>query len=224
MDKQEKLIARLFRDTLIIFLLSFFAATVGSVVDGMIIGNFLGTEAIAAFGFTLPYQAFVAVFHAVIMLGMQIMCSKALGRGNLNEANGIFSSAVAVGLAVMIFLTVTTILFSEQIANILGTQENLGEIHTLTIDYLKGYSFTLPALALVETLMPIMQLDSDRKRALIATAILSTSNIAGDLINIFVLGGGLWGIGVATAISYWITAGIFIFDFFKVSARFSFFS
>ena len=91
MDKQDKLIARLFKDTLIIFLLSMFVSTIGYVIDGVITGKFLGTEAITAFGLTMPYQRFVTIFPSVIMLGMQVMCSKSLGRGDLREANSIFS-------------------------------------------------------------------------------------------------------------------------------------
>ena len=56
MDNQDKLIERLFKDTLIIFLLSMFVAIISWIIDGGIIGNFLGTESIAAFGLTVPYQ------------------------------------------------------------------------------------------------------------------------------------------------------------------------
>ena len=103
MDKQDKLIAQLFKDTLIIFLLSMFTSVIGNIIDGIITGKFLGTEAIAAFGFTTPYQRFVTIFPAVLALGMQVLCSKALGRGELREVNGFFSLAVAASLAIMIF-------------------------------------------------------------------------------------------------------------------------
>ena len=56
MPKQDKLIVQLFKDTLIIFLLSMFTAAIGGIIDGIITGKFLGTESMAAFGFTVPYQ------------------------------------------------------------------------------------------------------------------------------------------------------------------------
>ena len=93
----------------------------------------------AAFGFTAPYQRFTTIFPAVLALGMQILCSKALGRGELREVNGIFSLAAAAALALMIFLTGATFLFAEQIADLLGTSESLGSIRSLTIDYLKAF-------------------------------------------------------------------------------------
>ena len=220
--KQEKLIARLFKDTLIIFLLSMIASTIGNTIDGIITGSFLGTEAMAAFGFTVPYQRFTTIFPAVLALGMQILCGKALGRSELREANGIFSLAVTTALAIMIFLTGATILFTEQIADLFGAGENLGQIRSLTIDYLQAYSLSLPALAAVTILTPIMQLDNDRRRAVFSMVVLSICDIAGDLINVFVLNGGLFGMGIATAVSYWIAAGYLFLHFLKAEASFNF--
>ena len=222
MDKQEKLIARLFKDTLIIFLLSMFVSTIGYVIDGVITGNFLGTEAIAAFGLTMPYQRFVTIFSSVIVVGMQVLCSKFLGRGELREANGIFSLATAAALSITIFLTGGTILFTEQVADILGAEKSLGTIRPLTIDFLQAYSFGLPAIASVTIFTPIMQLDNDRRRAVISAAVLTICDIAGDLINVFVLDGGLWGMGIATTISYWIAAGVLLLHFFKANSNFKF--
>ena len=220
--KQDKLIARLFKDTLIIFLLSMFASTIGNIIDGVITGKFLGADSMAAFGFTVPYQRFTTIFPAVLALGMQVLCSKSLGRGNLREANGIFSLAMTTALALMIFLTGATFLFAEQIADLLGAEENLGAIRSLTIDYLEAFSLSLPALAAVTILTPIMQLDSDRNRAVTSVVVLSVSDIIGDLACVFVFDGGIWGMGIATAISYWLAAGVLILHFFKPNASFAY--
>ena len=220
--KQDELIARLFKDTVIIFLLSMFVSTIGHVIDGVITGSFLGTEAIAAFGLTMPYQRFVTIFPAVLALGMQVLCSKNLGRGDLRAANEIFSPAMTTALALMIFLTGATIFFTEQIANVLDAKEELGAIRSLTIDYLEAFSFGLPALAAVTLLTPIMQLDNDRRRALVSAVTLTVCNIVGDLINVFVLDGGLWGMGIATTVSYWAAAGVLLLHFFKPNSNFFF--
>ena len=220
--KEDKLIARLFKDTLTVVMLSLFASRVGNIIDGIITGSCLGTDAMAAFGLTIPYQRFVTIFPLVLALGMQILCSKSLGRGDLREANGNFSLAVTAALALMIFLTGMTFLFTEQLANLLGAGENLGVIRSLTVDYLQAFSLSLPALALVTVLTPIMQLDSDRNRAVFATTVLSVSDIVADLVSVFVFDGGLWGIGLATAASYWIAAGVLLLHFFKPNASFTY--
>ena len=222
MNNQPHLLERLFKDTLVIFLLSMIVSIVGSITDGAITGSFLGTESIAAFGMTMPYQKSVWIFPLVMMVGMQVLCSKSLGGGDLQKANEIFSLAVTVALAVAVLVMCGTLLFTEQLADLLGATEDLGEIRTLAIDFLKAYAFAVPAMSLISLLTPIMQLDSDRQRAVVSAAVLSGTAIIGDLLVVFVFGGGLWGIGVATTVSSWLTVGVLIQHFFKPKASFKF--
>ena len=222
MNNQPYLLERLFKDTLVIFLLSMIVSIVGSITDGAITGSFLGTESIAAFGMTMPYQKSVWIFPLVMMVGMQVLCSKSLGGGDLQKANEIFSLAVTVALTVAVLVMCGTLLFTEQLADLLGATEDLGEIRTLAIDFLKAYAFAVPAMSLISLLTPIMQLDSDRQRAVVSAAVLSGTAIIGDLLVVFVFGGGLWGIGVATTVSSWLTAGVLIQHFFKPKASFKF--
>ena len=222
MEKQDRLIARLFKDMLIIFLLLMFAEKAGTFIDGVITGKFLGTEAIAAFGLTVPYQNFAATFTRVMALGMQILCSKVLGAGKLREVNGIFSLALTAAVIVAIVMFGATLLFTGQIIDLLGSTTEHGSIRSLAIDFLQAYAFALPAIAFATIFTPIMQLDNDRRRAVISVVMLSVCNIAGDLINIFILDGGLWGMGIAKAISYWFAAGILLLHFFKADSNFKF--
>ncbi len=222
MNNQPYLLERLFKDTLVIFLLSMIVSIVGSITDGAITGSFLGTESIAAFGMTMPYQKSVWIFPLVMMVGMQVLCSKSLGGGDLQKANEIFSLAVTVALTVAVLVMCGTLLFTEQLADLLGATEDLGEIRTLAIDFLKAYAFAVPAMSLISLLTPIMQLDSDRQRAVVSAAVFSGTAIIGDLLVVFVFGGGLWGIGVATTVSSWLTAGVLIQHFFKPKASFKF--
>ena len=222
MDKQEKLIARLFKDTFIVFVVSTLAATLGNLIDGILISKFLGTEAIAAFGLTVPYQRFTAMLPAIIALGMQILCSKSLGKGDLREANQIFSLATTLTFGLAVLMTAGTFLFTQPILDILGADKGLGNIASLTADYLRAYSLSLPAMALGVVFMPLMQLDCDRQRTVIAITSLSVCNVICDAISIFVLNGGMWGIGIATLVSYLLGMTILSLHFFKPDANFAY--
>ncbi|MBE8952641.1 MAG: ATP-binding protein [Quinella sp. 1Q7] len=220
MNNRPYLLERLFKDTLVIFLLSLFISILGYVIDGIIVGSFLGRDSIAAIGLVLPYQKFVGIFPSIMVLGMQILCSKSLGKGDLQEANEIFSQALIVTLSVSFLMTFGTLLFTEQIADLLGATEDLGEIRLRTTQYFLGYSFGLPAVAAVTLLTPIMQLDSDRRRAVYSATVLSGCNIVGDLFVVFVLNGTIWEVALVTSISYWLTAGVLFMHFRKPEASF----
>ncbi len=222
MNHQPYLLERLFKDTLIIYLLSMIVSIIASITDGTITGNFLGKESIAAFGMTMPYQKSVWILPLIMTVGMQVLCSKSLGGGDLRKANEIFSLAITLASAVSLVVMCGTLLFTEQIADLLGATEDLGEIRTLAISFLKAYAFALPAMSLISLMMPIMQLDSDRRHAVVSTVVMSSTAVIGDLLVVLAFDGGLWGIGVATAISSWITVGVLVMHFFKPEASFKF--
>lgn len=222
MDNKKNIIEDLYKSTFIVFLMSMLATAIGNVIDGIIIGNMLGASSMAALGFTTPYQKFTAIFPNILALGMQILCSQKLGKGKLDEANRIFSLALSVSLSLAIFFIALTFIFPAQIADILGAEENLAVIRVEAIDYFQAFSLGLPAVAAVAILSPIMQLDSDRSRAVTAVTILSASNVFGDLIAISYFGGTMWSIGIATTVSYYLATGFLILHFFNPNANFKF--
>ena len=71
-----------------------------------------------------------------------------------------------------------------------------------TSDYLRGLAVGLPVTAGNMMLIPIVALNGDKKRISFATTVMMTVNIAGDLINVFLLGGSMLGMALATTISY----------------------
>ena len=218
----KDIVSSLYKGTFFVLLMSMLATTIGNVIDGIIIGNNLGADAMAAFGFNTPLQKFTAILPNLLMMGMQIICSQKLGKGKLNEAIGAFSLAVSVGVIVSILFAVIFFAVPGKIADLLGADESFGIIRTETINYFQAFSLGLPAMAAVTLLTPIMQLDSDRQRAVKAVTILSASNVIGDLIAIFYFGGGMWSIGIATAVSYWLSLAFLLLHFRKPEATFKF--
>ncbi|MBQ7705594.1 MAG: ATP-binding protein [Selenomonadaceae bacterium] len=219
---KKDIVARLYKGTFIVLLMSMLATTIGNVIDGIIIGKNLGADAMAAFGFTTPLQKFVAILPNVLVLGMQILCSQKLGKGKLQEAIGAFSLSISVAGILSILFMIIFFALPGQIADWLGADESFGVIRAETIDYFQAYSLGLPAIAAVTLLTPIMQLDSDRQRSVKAVTILSATNVIGDLIVIFYFGGGMWGIGISTAVSYWLSFAFLLLHFRNPNATFKF--
>ena len=221
-DNQQKLIANLVTNTTMVFMVSFIAAKLGNVIDCMIIGKFLGAEAIAAFGLSSPYQNVVDIFPCVVALGTQVLCGKTLSTGDITKANKIFSQAVTAVLFVSAISVVLTWLFPKEIIELSVANEHGKEIVAMSADYIEAFALGLPAMALVTILSPLMQIDSDRNRAMIAVIVLGVSNCAGDLIGIFVFDCGMWGIGIATTVSYCISLIVLDLHFRKPTANFAY--
>ena len=94
---------------------------------------------------------------SLLSAGVQVVCSKALGKGAQEEANGGYSSAVAVAGGVSITAMVLVILFQSFFARILGAGSS-GELFEETRGYLAGFSLGAPATMGALILVPFLQM------------------------------------------------------------------
>ncbi len=67
-------------------MLSSVSAIVGTLVDGVIIGQYLGLESIAAFGVISPLMVTFAVIGAVLSSGARNRFTRLVGAGRIREA------------------------------------------------------------------------------------------------------------------------------------------
>ena len=220
--KKKDIISECFTGTLVAIFLSLVSVALGNAIDGIIVGRFLGEQSLSAFGLTTPYQKFVSINPLVISIGMRLLCAEKLGKSKLDEANGIFSLSVITTMCHSAMMIAATFLFPELLADLLNATPNLGEVRRETIEYLQTYVIGLPAVAMVSILTPVMQFDDDKKRSVVAVTLLSVVNVVGDLVSIFVFDAGIFGIGLVTSISYYITTAYLMLHFLKKTAQFKF--
>ena len=109
----------------------------------------------------------------------------------------------------------------DPITILLGA-ENGTEMFVNAKEYLLFYVLGLPAITATKLLSSIMPLDSDRRRIVAATAVMTAVNIAGDLFCVFVLHAGLAEIALVTTVSYYAGALVLMLHFLKKDIIFRF--
>ena len=90
------MIRKLVRQMLTAQILSALTVSLCLLIDSVMISRFLGETAIAAYGLSNPVLLAIGAIGTLLAAGVQVVCSKALGRGSQEEANAGYSSAVAV--------------------------------------------------------------------------------------------------------------------------------
>lgn len=193
------LVKKLFYNALLVQIVAGIVGVIGMVVDGAIIGSCLGTEAMAAYGFATPLATIFVACAGVCELGTSILVGKLVGARKLDEASKALSSCTVFAIVLSLVLTGVVHSFSFEIASMLGAQ---GDIAEMTSDYLRGFSMCAPALLLLMVFMPIMQIDGKNKLVMSSVVIMTVVNICGDLLVGFVFHGNLFGMAVATTVSY----------------------
>ena len=109
------MIRKLVRQMLTAQILSALTVSLCLLIDSVMVSRFLGETAIAAYGLSNPILLAIGAIGTLLAAGVQVVCSKALGRGSQEEANAGYSSAVAVAAGICLAFAVLVVLFRYQI-------------------------------------------------------------------------------------------------------------
>ena len=223
-DQGRRIIRSTFYAQLAAFIVSSLTTSVGTMIDGVIIGRYLGEDSMAAFGVINPVIIVFALIGAVISSGARNQFSRLLGHGKVDEARSVFSLSciMSLGLAIAVMLIIFAL--SSPITGFLGASGNIKELLPKAQAYLIGVAIGLPAMNILRVLNGYMPIDNDRYLPLIANIVLTVVDILLDLLVVFVLHGDTFEMGLATSISYYAAAAVVLLHFRKpgILLKFSF--
>lgn len=209
-----------FVDTLLVFMVAELADSLCGIIDGIFIGRFLGTTAIAAHGIASPVFVFLCIFSYLLTTAFQQMGTIAIGKGKLKEANGLFNLAMAVTAGIALLVLVIGLLAPHSFARLLGADN--GPVGEMTVQYLEAVFLGTPALLLFLVLVPVLQLDGKWNLVRIGSIVMAVSDVLIDYLNVTVFHGGMFGMGLATSISYLLGLGVLLTYFFHKDRLFHF--
>ena len=211
----KNIIVDAFLDSLLVFVLTSLTGSIGSLIDGVIIGQFLGVDSIAAFGLVSPLTFVFVLFGSIISSGSRNRFTKLIGEGKLDEARGIFTLSWLFSVGMPLICMVLIIIFSRQISVLLGASGNAANLLDKTQEYLIGIAIGLPAMNGIRVLNAYMIIDNDKNRTIIATLIMTVANALMDLFVVFVIHGDTFEMGLTTSIGYYISLFVLLLHFTK---------
>ena len=115
-------IKRMFRSSLVVIIIASITGTIGMLVDGILIGRYLGSDALAAYGLISPAFLILHAVGGVFSSGMQALCAGYMGKGKLREANGVFTLTTVLTIGISVIFAAGMALFADPIAAFLGAK------------------------------------------------------------------------------------------------------
>lgn len=197
------MIKKLVRQMLAAQVLSALTVSLCLLIDSIMIGRFLGVDAIAAYGLANPILLIIGAVGSMLSAGIQVVCSKSLGKGSQEETNKGYSSAIAVAVIVSVIFAVLVLLLRKPIATLLGAGTE-GTLFDETSDYMAGFVIGAPGSMGALILVPFLQMAGKSGLLIAAVAGMTITDIAFDLINVLVFNGGMFGMGLASSLSYYV--------------------
>lgn len=178
---------------------------VQSLVDGIVVGNHLGSDALGGINIILPFFSFIMVMSLIVGIGSQTLVSMELGRKNTEKAQDAMSTGFWALAAVSLVATVFLVPFAKPLTSLMGADERLLP-HSLA--YLEGlFPFILP-LTLCFYSDAMLKALGHPKFSMI---IMSLSVVINVLLTVYFVMGLNWGTtGASVATGLAFTVGLLI--------------
>lgn len=183
-----------------------------SMVDTIIVGKYVGVNALAAVGSTGAINFLVIGFALGICSGFSIPVAQSFGAGDHSKMRRYVANAIYLSVAAAAVLTVSTMLLTGPILRITNTPE---EIYDDAYHYIIVIFAGISATIFYNMLAGILRALGDSKTPLVFLGISSVLNIILDLAFIIIFKMGVSGAGYATVISQAISALLCLFYMIK---------
>lgn len=118
--------------------LSMLALSCAFIIDGIFIGNYSGSDSLAAVNLTVPVSAVMIGIAMMISVGGAARCGRYLGKRNFDAAGAVFSQTVVVMLTISLTASACALVFTKHLVGFLGAND---AIRLQTAEYLKIIMF-----------------------------------------------------------------------------------
>lgn len=169
-----------------------------NLVDTLIVGRFLGVDALAAVGSTGSLNFLIIGFCMGVCNGFAIPLAHRFGAGDYRAMRAFMMNGAYLAAGFAVVMTVATVVFCKPILQLMRTPENIidGAYSYIVIIFMG-----IPATYLYNLISGVIRSMGDSKTPVIFLTLASVMNIALDLILIIVFGMGVAGAALATVIS-----------------------
>lgn len=169
-----------------------------NAVDSVIVGNYVGSNALAAVGSSTSIINLLIAFSMGASAGAGVVVSQFIGAGNKKGVRISVHTAIAIAIILGMILTAAGIIFTPTILKWMRTPE---EVMRESVVYLRLYSAGLLFSVVYNMAAGILNAVGDSKRPLIYLGSASFLNIVLDIILINWMKMGIAGAAIATNIS-----------------------
>ncbi|MBU5438092.1 MATE family efflux transporter [Tissierella sp. MSJ-40] len=182
------------------------------IVDGMFVGQGVGSNALAAINIAFPPTLIATALTLIISVGGSTLVSMSLGSGETEEAVNKFNQSFLLLIISAIVLFLVGTFLSKPLAYALGSPDSLiGDVH----DYIRFYFLFSVPLVLSNGLNYFLRNDGAPKLAMYAMIAGALTNIFLDYVFIFIFQWGVAGAAIATGLGQLISAIIPIIYFLR---------
>ena len=174
-----------------------------SMVDTIVVGRFVGVNALAAVGATSGFSFMVIGFGQGLTMGFSVLISQYYGADDKDMMRKSYAMSILSSFIVSIMISLIFIVFSIPMLRLIETPENIIDGANIYISIIYG---GIIAVIYYNLFSSVLRAVGDSKSPLIFLLVASLLNIAGDLFLVIVIPMGVAGVAIATVVSQAVSA------------------
>ncbi len=205
-------IGTLIRKLAIPGIITMIVGSLNMVADGVFMGNFIGSDALAAVNLMMPVMMVVFGLIELIAGGSSVRIGILLGEGKNKEASQTFAASTLLIFVMGLIITFIGLLFAKPVIFSLIKDENLA---ILAYDYAKVFIPAIPVIAPLFAFDNYLRLCGRVNQSMYINVFVSIMNISLNIYFIVYLGLGISFAALATVISMAIGSILSIFPFLR---------
>lgn len=190
-----------------------------NTVDSIVVGKYVGDNALAAVGSATPIFNLLIVLFVGISTGATIMVSQYFGARKREELSVTIGNCITLTAIASIFIMVAATLGARPLLELLGTPETIIDWCT---SYLQILFIGIAGLAYYNILCGILRGLGDAVSALLYLMVACILNIILDLLFVAKFNMGVSGVAYATAIAQGVSAILCFRKLMRMSELFDF--
>ncbi len=174
-----------------------------NAADMIVVGQFTGSQALAAVGATTFLINLQVNLFIGISIGANVAAAKSFGAKNDKDLTETVHTAVLMAIVIGVLMIFIGNLVAEPVLRLMGTPDDvIGD----AVLYIRIYFCGMPALMLYNFGAAILRAVGDTKRPLYFLTLAGVINVIFNLFFVIVFDMGVAGVAIATVISQAISA------------------
>ena len=182
-------------------MISMFAMSVYSIVEGVFIGQILGEGAFAAINIAMPLVMINFSLADLIAVGASAPISTALGRGDHKTANNIFSASIVMIFLAAVLMGSVMFFAAEPLSRMMGAD---GELLDTAVRYLRTCALCGPLATIFFAMDNYLRISGFVKTSMVINIVSNLATIG--LLSFFLLVLEMDVVGSALAVSISMSA------------------
>lgn len=183
-----------------------------TIIEGLFVGNGVGTDALGAINIVLPFVMIAYSLDMLTSMGGVTIAAVRLGRGDKEGANQAFMHAVTANFTIAVVITLLGVVFTEPLSRALGADG-------VYLPMVKDYMFVWSLFAIPGALSVVFQFfcrnDGSPILVSVASAVSTVVNIFLAWLFVFPFGWGMMGAALAGGISQTVSWLIVLSHFLR---------